>query len=72
MSQQKSIHVTIAGEYIDTVNVSSIGSLNDHRLSLINHDGYNPNIRVRWTRPEDSGAKLSKRYDNRGNRKVKP
>lgn len=72
MSQQKSIHVTIAGEYIDTVNVSSIGSLNDHRLSLINHDGYNPNIRVRWTRSEDSEAKLSKRYDNRGNRKVKP
>lgn len=69
MSQQKSVHVTIQGEYIDTVFVSDKLSINEARLSLINHDGYNPNIQVRWTRPEDADAKLSKRFDNRGNRK---
>ena len=71
MSQQKSVHVTIQGEYIDTVFVSDKFNLNEARLSLINHDGYNPNIRVRWTRPEDSEAKLSKRFTNLGNRVVK-
>lgn len=71
MSQQKSVHVTIQGEYIDTVFVSDKLSLNEARLSLINHDGYNPNIRVRWTRPEDSETKVSKRFNSRGYRVVK-
>lgn len=66
---QKSIFVSINGEHIDTVFVADGLSLNEHRLSLINHDGYNPNISVRWSRPGDDQIRLSKRYDNRGNRR---
>lgn len=66
VSKQAGFDVFRNGEWVDTVFANGY-TAEEMRVSLINHDGYDPNIKVRPSTGQS--FKRSKRFDSHGHAK---